>query len=94
MQKYSGHLLLISLSVCVGSVWILEGNEVSQTSCRVSLNRVVIVLSGECPFFWAVGSLFICVWTEPKNIVDTCSMVLVGCLGFGVSFHGEEEYEI
>lgn len=35
---------------------------------------------------WAAGRLFTSVWTEPKKKVDTCSMVLVGCLVLGAVF--------
>lgn len=56
---------------------------------------VIVLLSGDSlSFSWAAGSLFTFGWNEPKKIVDTCSMVLVGCLVFGVGFCGEGEYEI
>lgn len=32
----AGHLLLISLSVCVRGVWIVEGNKVSQPIAEVN----------------------------------------------------------
>lgn len=52
----------------------------------------LIEQSGHCSIWrvsllsWAAGSLFTSVWTEPKKIVDTCSVVLVGCLVFWWGF--------